>query len=191
MNSFPNGLPEHKRGCQSRDFRVQGNIPNFVKKFTSTLLGIRVPAALDVQGESLARSLGEKAFAERIAGMAKILVVDDDPDVVDVARMVLEKEGHEVASAGSREEGMTAVEEAQPDLLVLDCMMVEANDGLVMARDLRKAGFTKPILMLSNINMITGMTLDKDEEILPVDEFQEKPVEPEVFIAKVNNLLNR
>ena len=123
--------------------------------------------------------------------MAKILVVDDDPDVVDVARMILEKEGHEVVSAGSREDGMKAVDEAQPDLLVLDCMMVEANDGMVMARDLRGAGFTKPILMLSNINTITGMNVGKDEEIVPVDEFQEKPVEPEDFIAKVNNLLSR
>ena len=123
--------------------------------------------------------------------MAKILVIDDDPDVVEVITMVLKNEGHEVPSAGNRTDGMKAVEETNPDLLVLDCMLDQADDGLVMARELRAGGFDKPILMLSSINMVTGMNLDKDEEILPVDAFQEKPVEPDVFVAKVNELLKK
>lgn len=123
--------------------------------------------------------------------MAKILVIDDDPDVVEVITMVLKNEGHEVPSAVNRLDGMKAVEETNPDLLVLDCMLDEADDGLVMARELRAKGFDKPILMLSSINMVTGMNLDKDEEILPVDAFQEKPVEPDVFVARVNELLKK
>jgi DNA-binding response OmpR family regulator len=123
--------------------------------------------------------------------MAKILIVDDDPDVVEVATMLLKGEGHEVLSAGSREEGLKQVNEAKPDLLVLDIMLDQPDDGVFMAQELRRAGFDKPILMFSGISKITGMDFDKDDEIVPVDAFQEKPVDPAVFVAKVKELLGK
>lgn len=123
--------------------------------------------------------------------MAKIFIVDDDPDVVEAARMFLEKAGHQVSSAGDRQSGMDAIEKVQPDLLILDVMLDEADDGMVMARDLRGQGFTKPILMLSSIGKVTGLSYGKDDDFVPVDEFQEKPIEPQTLVSKVNDLLGR
>jgi CheY-like chemotaxis protein len=119
----------------------------------------------------------------------KILIVDDDPDIVDAGRLVLEREGYQVDSAANRAEGMQKIEAGAPDLLILDVMMEEPDDGLRMARDIRKAGHEFPIIMLTSVNAAMGLNIDKDEEMVPVDEFQPKPVEPQTLIAKVQKLL--
>jgi DNA-binding response OmpR family regulator len=123
--------------------------------------------------------------------MAKILIVDDDPDVVAAAQVFLEKGGHEVFSAGSRPEGMKAIEGNEPDLLILDVMMDQPDDGMVMAQELRRNGFKRPILMLTSIAKVTGMDFEKDDDILPVDEFQQKPIDPATLMAKVDQLLKK
>jgi len=123
--------------------------------------------------------------------MAKILIVDDDPDVVDVCRIVLEKEGHVVSSANNRADGMKAVKDVNPELLILDVIMEQHDDGLIMAQDLRKQGFKAPILMFTSIGKVTGMNYDKDDSLVPVDDFVEKPVSPATIIAKVNALLKK
>lgn len=119
----------------------------------------------------------------------KILIVDDDPDIVEAGRLVLEHEGYEVEGAASRADGMKRLEEVKPDLLILDVMMEEPDDGLRMAREIRKAGHTFPIIMLTSVNAAMGLNIDKDEEMVPVDEFQPKPVDPQTLIAKVKKLL--
>lgn len=119
----------------------------------------------------------------------KILIVDDDPDIVEACRLVLEREGYEVEGASSRADGMKKIEEVKPDLLILDVMMEEPDDGLRMAREIRKAGHTLPIIMLTSVNAAMGLNIDKDEEMVPVDEFQPKPVDPQTLIAKVKKLL--
>ena len=121
--------------------------------------------------------------------MAKILIVDDDPDVVDAARLYLEKEGHEVESAANREDGMRLAGEGKADLLVLDIMMTEPDDGIAMAQDLRKAGFDKPILMMSSISKVTGLSYGRDNAVTPVDDFVEKPVKGSVLVEKISALL--
>ena len=119
----------------------------------------------------------------------KILIVDDDPDIVEACRLVLEREGYEVEGAPSRAAGMKRLEEVKPDLLILDVMMEEPDDGLRMAREIRKAGHTLPIIMLTSVNAAMGLNIDKDEEMVPVEEFQPKPVDPQTLIAKVKKLL--
>ena len=121
--------------------------------------------------------------------MARILIVDDDPDMVAAGRFVLEREGYEVTSAANVEAALKALEQATPDLLILDVMMQEADDGLVFARTVRRQGLTIPILMLTSVNRAMGLSIDKDEEMVPVDEFVEKPVDPAVLLAKVDGLL--
>lgn len=122
--------------------------------------------------------------------MAKILLVDDDPDFVEAVKTVLESDGHSVVTSFSRIEGMAAVEKEKPELLVLDVMMEEPDDGFTMAHDLRKAGFQKPILMLSSVSKVSGMSYDKDDEMVPVDAFEEKPIRPEALLARVKELLS-
>lgn len=121
--------------------------------------------------------------------MAKILIVDDDPDVVEACRLVLEHAHHKVVGAGNRPNGMRAVTAEAPDLLILDVIMDEPDDGIAMAQELRRQGFEKPILMLTSIGKVTGLTYGKDPDLVPVDDLVEKPVDPAILVAKVAALL--
>jgi DNA-binding response OmpR family regulator len=121
--------------------------------------------------------------------MARILIVDDDPDVVEACRLFLEKAHHTVACAYSRPEGMKAIAEEKPDLLILDVIMEQPDDGIAMAQELRRTGFDAPILMLTSIGRVTGMSFGRDDEMVPVDEFQEKPIDPGTLVRKVAELL--
>ncbi|MCE5254597.1 MAG: response regulator [Actinomycetia bacterium] len=121
--------------------------------------------------------------------MFKILIVDDDPDMVEASRIVLEREGYSVESAPSLEEGLIKLAESEPDLLILDVMMAEPDDGLRFARKARRDGFTLPILMLTSVNRALGLQIGMDEEMVPVDEFLEKPVDPATLVEKVRWLL--
>jgi DNA-binding response OmpR family regulator len=121
--------------------------------------------------------------------VVKILIVDDDPDMVEATRIVLERDGHSVVSAPGLEEGLQKLAETQPDLLILDVMMEEPDDGLRFARQVRRTGNKLPILMLTSVNRAMGLQIGKDEEMVPVDEFVEKPVDPATLSAKVKALL--
>jgi DNA-binding response OmpR family regulator len=120
-----------------------------------------------------------------------ILIVDDDADFVKSVGIVLEKAGHSVVSANNREDGMRLCQNQDLDLLILDVMMTEPDDGIAMAQDLRKAGFKKPILMMSSISRVTGFSYGRDESVTPVDDFVEKPVKSDVLLAKVSALLKQ
>jgi len=119
----------------------------------------------------------------------KILIVDDDPDMVEAVRIVLEREGHQVESAPNATDGLVKLEVTQPDLVILDVMMEEPDDGLQFARRVRKDGKAVPILMLTSVNRALGLQIGKDEEIVPVDEFMEKPLDPATLVDKVKRLL--
>lgn len=123
--------------------------------------------------------------------MARILVVDDDPDMTEACQLVLEQAGHEVTTAHSTQDGMAAVDAFRPDLLILDVMMAEPDDGIAMAQELRRRKFGKPILMLSSISKVTGMEYGPDNAMVPVDEFVEKPISPAALIEKVGELLGK
>ena len=123
--------------------------------------------------------------------MAKILVVDDDPDITYAVSLSLKKDGHEVRTAASRAEGMQALAASMPDLMILDVMMEQPDDVIAMAQELRRTGRKLPIVMLTSVGKVTGMSFDRDSELVPVDAFFEKPVKPEALLAKVNELLKR
>ena len=123
--------------------------------------------------------------------MAHILIVDDDPDIAQVISLYLETDGHEVRWASNYRDGMAMALAGPTNLLILDLMMTEADDGIAMAQELRKSGFTTPILMMSSLSRVAGLVYGKGEVVVPVDDFVEKPVSPVVLIAKVNTLLNR
>jgi DNA-binding response OmpR family regulator len=121
--------------------------------------------------------------------MGKILIVDDDPDIVDAGRLILQREGHTVMAAYSRAEGMAAVASFHPDLMILDVMMEQPDDGFAMAQELRRQGRNFPILMLTSVASASGLAFGKDAEMVPVDDFQAKPVEPADLVRKVARLL--
>ena len=121
--------------------------------------------------------------------MAKILIVDDDPDITFTTSLFLKKAQHDVQTASNRADGMQAIEEGNPDLIILDVMMEQADDGIAMAQELRRQGCETPILMLTSVGRVTGFKYDEDRELVPVDAFFEKPIQPELLIEKVNELL--
>jgi len=123
--------------------------------------------------------------------MAKILIVDDDPDIVEASKLFLAKEGHQIETASNRVEGLAKVESYQPDLLLLDVMMEQPDDGFVMAQELRRRGKTFPILMLTSVSTASGLDFGRDGEMVPVDDFQSKPIEPATLVQKVAELLKR
>lgn len=123
--------------------------------------------------------------------MARILIVDDDPDIIFAVSLFLKKEGHEVRSATSRADGMQQLETFKPDLMILDVMMEQPDDGIAMAQELRRRGHKLPILMLTSVGKVTGMSFDRDNDLVPVDAFFEKPVKPEDLLKKVAELLKK
>jgi DNA-binding response OmpR family regulator len=123
--------------------------------------------------------------------MARILVVDDDPDITFALSLYLKKEQHDVRTAASRAEGMDAVRAFAPDLLILDVMMEQPDDGIAMAQELRRTGCRVPIIMLTSVGQVTGMSYGSDADLVPVDVFFEKPVRPNDLLKSVNELLKK
>ena len=121
--------------------------------------------------------------------MAKILIVDDDPDITFATALFLKKAQHEVLTASNRADGMKAIDDENPDLIILDVMMEQADDGIAMAQELRRQGCEIPILMLTSVGKVTGFTYDEDREMVPVNAFFEKPIQPDLLVQKVNELL--
>lgn len=121
--------------------------------------------------------------------MTKILIVDDDRDIVEAIGILLKKFGYETDFAFNRKDGEKKVQEFNPDLLILDVMMEEPDDGIVLARDIRAKGFDKPIIMLTSLGKVTGYDYNKDDNLIPVDVFHEKPISPDELISTIKKLL--
>lgn len=125
-----------------------------------------------------------------------ILIVDDDPDFVEITKAILETKQYQVRSAQDPDEGFARLEEEIPDLLILDIMMGRGAGGFVLARKIRKdSRFDHmPILMLTSMTEQTGFDIPGErisEKFLPVDDYIEKGIEPHVLLEKVEQQLAR
>jgi CheY-like chemotaxis protein len=122
-----------------------------------------------------------------------ILVIDDDPDVVEVIKVVLESVGYSVESASDGDSGLAKMRARKPALVILDVMMRKETEGFHVSYAIKNdpALAKIPILMLTAIGEKTGMKFapDKDGEYLPVEAFVEKPIEPNDLIARVGKLI--
>ena len=131
----------------------------------------------------------------------KILVIDDDPDVVELMRIALEANGYDVCSASNGTEGLRAVKEIRPDLIILDVMMDTTTEGFQVSYQLRSHDpdsaygefSTIPIIMLTGISQKMQMkfSIQKDGDYLPVDEFLEKPIQLDPLLEMIRKLLQR
>lgn len=122
--------------------------------------------------------------------MAKVLIIDDDQDLVEVMSLVLAKAGYQIVTANNKGDGKAAFERENPDVILLDVMMESEDDGFVLAQELRKEGHKTPIIMLTNVSRVLGMEFGKDDEMVPVDEFTEKPLPPDKLLALVKKYAN-
>ncbi|MHC4133132.1 MAG: response regulator transcription factor [Planctomycetota bacterium] len=127
---------------------------------------------------------------------AKIVIVDDDPDIRSALEAILEGEGYSVITACDKREGTEKITAEKPDLAILDVMMVVGEDGFEMARELKKDPELNkiPILILTGVKDKTGIDFKDsagDATWCPVEGFLDKPVEPDVLLSEVKKLLNR
>jgi two-component system alkaline phosphatase synthesis response regulator PhoP len=119
----------------------------------------------------------------------KILVVDDEEDILELVRYNLSREGYEVICASSGEDGLKAARNELPDLIVLD-LMLPGIDGLEVARILNGNNTTKniPIIMLTakgeEADIVAGLELGADDYIT-------KPFSPRIMIARIRAVLRR
>jgi CheY-like chemotaxis protein len=129
--------------------------------------------------------------------MSKILIIDDDPDIVESMKVVLESKNYAVSIAKSGEEGLRALKkENKPDLIILDVMMESMDKGFDVARNLKGDQNYRniPILMLTAIKERIGLGFEKeagDPDWLPVDDYCEKPLKADELISKVEALLGK
>jgi CheY-like chemotaxis protein len=125
----------------------------------------------------------------------RILIVDDDQDIVDSITIMLESAGYEVMAARSGEEGIKLIEEQRPDLILLDIMMEKLTTGLHIGYELRKRPEYEsiPIIIISGIGEVTGFDIaaEKGTDYIAADEFLEKPVKSEVLLERVADLLQK
>jgi DNA-binding response OmpR family regulator len=121
--------------------------------------------------------------------MAHILIVDDDIDIIEASRVLLELDGHKVEAAHTRQSGLKSAVESKPDLIILDVMMDEPDDGFALAQDLRSRGMSMPIIMMTSVSHVSGYAFGVDSDLLPVDDFLPKPVDPTLLREKVLALL--
>lgn len=140
-----------------------------------------------------------QAVARAVAARSKtdkkdrILVVDDDRDYQAATRQILENAGYEVLSAYTKEEGLAALKEAAPDLVILDIMMTKVTDGFFFLYEMKAKdeGTQPPVLSVSVISKETGFKFSptKDGDYFPADDYLVKPVEPGELLAHVEALL--
>jgi len=119
----------------------------------------------------------------------KILVADDEEDILELLKFKLSREGYQVICAASGEEALSCVRLGTPDLIVLD-LMLPGMDGIEVTRELKNDPDTEniPIVMLTakgeEADIVTGLELGADDYIT-------KPFSPRILIARVKAVLRR
>jgi len=119
----------------------------------------------------------------------KILIVDDEPDILDILKYVLEKEGYKVKKARNGEEAIDRAYEEKPDLILLDIMMPK-KDGIEVCRELRSnKKFNDTIIVFltarnEEYSEVAGFDVGADDYVV-------KPIKPRSLISRIKTLLLR
>jgi len=127
---------------------------------------------------------------------SKILIVDDDPDILEAICAVLEAHSYQVVTACDGEEGLGKLKEEKPDLMIMDLLMPRM-DGFTVLKELQDPRRSKysniPILILTSVRedasrrryeLETGLELN-------VDDYLDKPIDPHTLVQRVGKLLEK
>lgn len=113
-------------------------------------------------------------------GKHVILCVDDDADLLESMRLVLEGNGYIMVSAPSAEDGLKLYKESNPDLIIVDLMMEEIDAGTGLTKDLKLAGNKAPVYMLSSMG--DQLSISTDYTGLGLSGVFQKPIQIDVLL---------
>ncbi len=126
----------------------------------------------------------------------KILLIDDDEDLLRSFQVMLESKGFNVITSSDGKDGYIKLKNENPDLLVLDVMMITDLEGYNLLHVIKQEPVYKkiPIILLTGmidklgVNLVSGV---EDEVMLPNVHFQDKPIDPQVLAKMIQDLLTR
>ena len=117
----------------------------------------------------------------------RILYVEDDPDYREAVRAILEAAGYDVVEASTAEEGLAAFRASPPDAALVDLMMEEVDAGMTLAKELRAAGATIPVFLLSSVG--DALSMERALEELGVAAVLQKPIRGETLVGILRSRL--
>jgi CheY-like chemotaxis protein len=123
--------------------------------------------------------------------MAKILVVDDDPDFIKITQTILRFQNHEVLMAANGEQGLKVMRKEKPDLVILDIMMSYILDGLDVRRQMAADKDLKdiPVIMVTSLTGESVRSELPSDEYIPASEWIHKPIDPDKLLDQIKKLL--
>jgi len=122
-------------------------------------------------------------------GKYVILCLDDDQDVLDVLRTILEANDYTMIEASSAEEGLKMYKESAPDFLIVDLMMEEVDAGTNFVKELKAMGNTAPVYMLSSVGDQLNMSTDTSD--LGLSGVFQKPINPTTLLTTLKQKLGQ
>ncbi|MFC2097019.1 response regulator transcription factor [Bacteroidota bacterium] len=123
---------------------------------------------------------------------AKILLVDDDRDLIESTKVILESQDYSVETAFNGAEGIEKFKSCNPDLIILDVMMESDLSGYNALHKFKKENNSIPIIMMTGISETMGVNLRsgvEDDDLFSNVSYLDKPVDPEVLFDEVKRLL--
>lgn len=123
----------------------------------------------------------------------KVLIIDDDPDIVDAQKIILEAHGYDVVTASDGKRGLEKAKAEAPALIILDVMMATPDEGFQVAYHLKSDPALQqiPVMIVTSVGEVTGFKFDpkRDEDFIPVAAYIEKPIKAEILIKNVERLI--
>ena len=116
-------------------------------------------------------------------GKNVILAIDDDQDILDTMRTIMESDGHVVETAPTAEDGVRAFKSAQPDMIIVDLMMEEIDAGTNFVREVRALGSQVPIYMVTSVG--DEMNMNTAYSDLGLSGIIQKPIQPATLLATI------
>jgi len=117
----------------------------------------------------------------------RVVLIDDDPDILDSVGTVLETAGFEVKTALNGEEGLELIRKCAPDFILCDLMMETVDAGIKVAEHVKDMRLKAPFYLLSSVGDATNYNLDV--RALGVAGTIQKPIDPEALIALIKHAL--
>jgi CheY-like chemotaxis protein len=128
-----------------------------------------------------------------MANKKTVIVIDDDPDVLEATKVTLEGSGYAAVTAMSGPEGLSRIRQGGIDCIILDVMMAKETEGFHIAQDLKADSKTAriPIIMMTSVSKKTGFEFSPatDKDFMPVEVFLEKPVDPKKLVQTVASVI--